>query len=287
MRPGPLLLLGLGTLLLASLPAQADPRSGNLFINDHWTEHAGTVAGAVPLDPSEDAQVNFRMVVGEGTGLEGARAFALIDLPGLDVPLGSATVHPVGGNPDNLVANVPLGALERLGSGIFWVRVGLVDASGAMAFEDEFLVRLHDSPVVTAEGVALAAASLLVAFGVWRLVINASDLFFLWVNRPEPQDKDAKGEDPPAAGVREAVQQANAAPWVGWTLTCFGASLTVASWIQFLGFLPLDTDLIVTALEFGVGLFTLGVVAYALARRRARRRVGVPRPAAGTPGSSP
>jgi hypothetical protein len=281
------LLLALGLLALAAVPgAEAQGNEYQLVVNGQPTAEAARPDDAVLIDPDEAVAVNVT-----GSGPADATVTVSIRLFGYERELGRSSVDMSSGR---ATTNVTLVGLDRLGAGLFWVEVRL--AGENLDFEQAFLVRVENGPLVTVQGVVLAVASIVVAYGVWRLVTNATDLFLLWANRPERPDGEpapapgATAEtvpEPPPSGVREAVLQASEAPVVAWTLTSFGVALTAASWFQFFGLAPLDAGLLVTALEYGAGLFTLGVIAYALTRRRARRRVAAPRPAAPGAGSSP
>lgn len=267
MRRALLALLALASLLAVALPV-AGEGGKILLLNGYPTEEAQQLDKAIAVNATGNLTLEFRVSAWPGPDATAARArvgILLADDVEVEVRSAPTTAAFRQGEASALKVEVPLDGLSHLGSGAFWVHASLLDATGQELFSETFLVKVADASFLTVEGVLTASLSLVLAYGVWRLV---RDVLTLLGFIPTAKKKQKAGQDADRAKAEARpstfLQALRESPSI---LRIAGLALSLAvitvMWSHALGLVPLGQDLIDAFVGKAENALLVGGIGYA------------------------
>lgn len=206
---------------------------------------------------------------------------------------------------------IGLAQLKHVGTGLFLMRVDVQDKNGTRLYDQEFYVLVEGNVILTASGAVVTAASVATGYGLWQIVRDVREAYKARQrHKKEKERQDAtamKAAATKATGMltnvigltaglegvvdvagdvdKETDELSKRGP-LAWTATGLGLGGVTMSWLQFLGYLPLNLGQTAIMAAGAAGTFLTGALLLTTVtkrikrRREASRRVPVKGPAA-------
>lgn len=258
-------------------------------------QEAATPGGAIGVDPAQSVAIAIRIAPPPNVTWEirETRVAVLLRGPGSTPPDALVRASPTDASvPPGFTVFVnrsyDLAALKPLGAGLFLMRVEVADAQDATLYTQEFYVHVLGNVLFTVAGATASVATVATGYGLWQIV---KDLKEAYQARQRHRRKKAQSRAGRLAAMgvsagegleglveiagdldRDAERLSRRRP-LAWTATGLGLGGVGISWLQFLGYVPVDVGNILVWGATSAALFlTASLVAIAL-QRRLRRRV--------------